>query len=45
LRRYSKDPAHFRAVSAALLGSAHHDEEKAQAAINELFLVRRYRKP
>ena len=32
------DPAHFRAVAAALLGSSHHDAEKAQSAVNELFL-------
>ena len=38
INRLRTDPAHFRAVAAALLGSAHHDAEKAQSAVNELFL-------
>jgi hypothetical protein len=32
------DPSYFRAVSDALLRSSHHDADKAQAAVNELFL-------
>ena len=38
INRLRTDPAHFRAVAAALLGSSHHDGEKAQSAVNELFL-------
>ena len=38
VNRLRTDPAHFRSVAAALLGSSHHDAEKAQTAVNELFL-------
>ena len=38
VNRLRSDPAHFRATAAALLGSSHHDAEKAQTAVNELFL-------
>ena len=33
-----KSQAHFRATVSALLSSSHHDAEKAQTAINEVFL-------
>ena len=32
------DAAHFRATTQALLRSSHHDAEKAQTAVNEVFL-------
>lgn len=38
VNRLRTDPAHFLSVAAALLGSSHHDAEKAQTAVNELFL-------
>ena len=38
VNRLRTDPGHFRSVAAALLGSSHHDGEKAQTGVNELFL-------
>ena len=38
VNRLRSDPTHFRATVAALLASSHHDAEKAQTAVNELFL-------
>ena len=37
VNRLRSDPTHFRATVAALLASSHHDAEKAQTAVNELF--------
>ena len=38
VNRMRSDAAHFRATTRALLRSAHHDAEKAQSAVNEVFL-------
>ena len=38
VNRLRSDPTHFRATVAALLASSHHDAEKAQTAVSELFL-------
>ena len=38
VNRMRADASHFRATTAALLNSSHHDAEKAQTAINEVFL-------
>ena len=38
VNRMRSEAAHFRATSEALLRSSHHDAEKAQTAVNEVFL-------
>ena len=38
VNRMRSDAAHFRATTQALLRSSHHDAEKAQTAVNEVFL-------